>query len=325
MTNQLIRICLITLLVGGNAGLAATTGIKAGFASLDISPEIGMHEAHAMSRRVFTAFRDPCKVRVVVFDDGERKVALVGLDTLIVPRSIVIEARSKIETVCGIPPSAIMIGASHSHSSGPVGLVMPGQFDRAPADIQRLAYEEESIANPKYLSLLLRQIIEAVRLADANCKPAQIGFGYGHEPTVAFNRRQRMKNGQSWTNGGAMNPDIVGYAGPTDPQVGVMGAWDESGFGLDIKAGTRFPFTFIAELANGCVGYVPPEEAFGPNGGGYETRLTFYSNLEVTAGRQFADTGVALAREMKAGILPEFPRIPAPAKPWPYGSVPPER
>jgi hypothetical protein len=26
-----------------------------------------------------------------------------------------------------------------------------------------------------------------------------------------------------------MNPDIIDYAGPIDPQVGVLGAWDEQG------------------------------------------------------------------------------------------------
>ena len=95
-------------------------------------------------------------------------------------------------------------------------------------------------------------------------------------------------------------------------------------YGLEIKAGSGFPITFPVELANGCVGYVPTEEAFGEHGGGYETRLTSYSNLEITAGSKFRDTGLELARQMKPVPLPQRPPGPPFKAGWTYGNVPPQ-
>jgi hypothetical protein len=96
-------------------------------------------------------------------------------------------------------------------------------------------------------------------------------------------------------------------------------------YGLDIKNRSPFKYTFPVELANGCIGYVPTEEALGSHGGGYETRLTSYSNLEPKTGTIIAETGVDMAWQMTPGKEPEFPVAkPFSGKPWEYGSVRPE-
>jgi hypothetical protein len=96
-------------------------------------------------------------------------------------------------------------------------------------------------------------------------------------------------------------------------------------YGLGIKRESPFPFTFPVELANGCAGYVPTEEALGPRGGGYETRLTYYSNLEPTAGTQIMKAGIRLAQQLKPGIVPTRANVgPWQGGAWSYGSVPPE-
>jgi neutral ceramidase len=495
-----LAVALITAAFSSHAAETVST-IKAGFAERDITPGIGSERPSGYAKQFLTRFHDPCKVRAAVFDDGKRKLAIVSVDALFVPRSVVMNARAEIEKLTGIPIAATMIAATHSHSSGPIGMVQPGQYDAAPEEIRRLAYEESSLANAGYLVRITHEIAQAVRIADQARAPAQLGFGVGHEDKAAFNRRMRMKNGQTWTMPGLMNPDIVDAAGPIDPQVGVIGAWSLDGkligtivnfschattspggisanwiyyteraiqgsldsrapvlflagacgdvghvdsrspyeyrsgeawaqfiggrvgaeavkvlvsiprgtdvpldvrqktwtiprraptaerianarailargkrppdltdwlfaketlmlthllatepavdvevqalqigpticignpaeyfveWGLEIKKRSRFPFTFVVELANGCVGYVPTDEAFSTTGGGYETRLTSYSNLDITAGRQIAEASVALAHELTPGPLPEFPKIKSPGAPWPYGSVPPE-
>src|SRR5690606_30030816 len=65
--------------------------------------------------------------------------------------------------------------------------------------------------------------------ADKTKVPAHLGFGSGHEDKVSFNRRLRMKHGQAWSHPGVGNPDIIDYAAPIDPEVGVVAAWNLQG------------------------------------------------------------------------------------------------
>jgi hypothetical protein len=477
---------------------------KAGFAERDITPDIGMESPGNYGKAHHKSFHDPCKVRAVVFDDGQKRVALVGIDLLFVTRHLVLEVRKEIQKRCGILPEDIMIGASHSHSSGPIGMGEPGDFDKASPLVKDLVNNNSIVSDPGYTQVLKKQIVDAVVLAYENRVDAKLAVGNGYEDKVSYNRRLRMKNGLSYSHPGAGNPDIIDYAGPIDPQVGTVGVWDLKGnllgtvvnfachattspggisaswigsmertirgatgnaalpvvfmqgacgditqvdnltkfqnpgaeewwdivggrvgaeayktlllirrgagsdipldsrqrvwtvkrriptpekvqkslelvkagpeksgttewtfakeilvldaiikarplvevevqaiqvgpmvfvsnpaeyfvqYQLDIKAGSKFPFTFVVELANGITGYVPTEEAMGSNGGGYETRLTSYSNLEVSAGRQFANTGIELANQMVPGKVPLPPPPPPFKAPWAYGNLPPE-
>jgi len=476
-----------------------------GFADVDISPDIGMERPGGYGKSYHQAFHDPCKARAVVFDDGENPVALVGLDALIIVEGHVAEVRRRVAEETDIAAGVVMIGASHSHSSGPSGMVQPGQFDHADALIQQLAYEESSMADPEYVERMIDGIVEAVVTAWNERSELALGFGSGMEDSVSFNRRWRMKNGLTYTHPRQGNPDMVEEAGPIDPEVGVIGAWNEEGelvgcvvnfachatasprgisanwpwalekvidgtfgedtvvvflngnsgdvtqvdnaspysrvggtpdalrvggrvgaeavkvlvgispaaqtnevtlghrqrileiprrvpsgerlarcrelvetkpteataindwiwakeivlldaliasepvrpvevqaiqvgpavflsnpaeyfceFGLRQKEESPFPFTWPVSLANGCVGYVPTSEALGPNGGGYETRLTSYSNLIPEAGDQICEAGIALAKELKPDAVPEPEPAPEFSDSWRYGNVPPE-
>jgi hypothetical protein len=67
--------------------------------------------------------------------------------------------------------------------------------------------------------------------------------------------------------------------------------------GKRIKAESGFDITFVVELANGCVGYLPTLEAF--DGGGYETDLARSSKLIPEAGNMVVEKAIGLLKEPK--------------------------
>jgi hypothetical protein len=66
--------------------------------------------------------------------------------------------------------------------------------------------------------------------------------------------------------------------------------------GLDIKNRSPFRHTFIAELANDWIGYVPDADAFKL--GGYQVWTGFHSYVEPGTGERIVDEAIAMLREL---------------------------
>ena len=113
--------------------------MKAGFADREIRPEPGMEVPGGYGKAFGKEIHDPPKVRAAVFDDGKKRVALVGIDALLIRRDTALAARKLATERCGIPSDCILLGASHSHTSGPTGMIAPGDFEFASDFVKDLA------------------------------------------------------------------------------------------------------------------------------------------------------------------------------------------
>ena len=125
-----------------------------------------MEQPGGYGKSYHKSFHDPCKVRAVVFDDGTKRVALVGIDALSVGIHLSIPCANRSGRDAASLMSAIIIGASHSHSSGPVHGTMPGDYDHADSLVRSLAYDKSTCVDPKYLEHVKKQLVEVVCQAD---------------------------------------------------------------------------------------------------------------------------------------------------------------
>jgi hypothetical protein len=180
--------------------------VHVGFGEADITPKPGSQSPGGMSARVVHETHDPLKAVAMVLRNGETSLALVGIDALFITAETTARARAAIEKAAKIPGHHVLIGASHTHSGGPIASCFGSEAD------------------PDYQALVADRVAEAVSSAAHALHEAEVGVGTGHEPSIAFNRRFLMRDGRHVTHPGKGNPEIVKPAGPIDPDVGVLAA-----------------------------------------------------------------------------------------------------
>ncbi|HEV3120243.1 MAG TPA: hypothetical protein VGY58_24495, partial [Gemmataceae bacterium] len=135
--------------------------LQLGFGTGDLTPETGMEMPGGFFKRAGKAGRDKLLAVACVVHDGTTPVALVGIDTLFITRPTVEQARRAIQAATQIPGDHFLIGASHTHSGGPIASCLGCD------------------ANPAYLDKVVKAITGAVDGAWHTLHAAELGIGTG--------------------------------------------------------------------------------------------------------------------------------------------------
>lgn len=196
----------------GQPALGQSPEFRAGAAEADISPQSlpairngGIVEASC--DRVL----DPLKARALAMSAGGETVAVVVVDSCMIPRDLCDEAKALAAKRAPLKVGRILISATHTHSA-------PSVMD----------FCLGSRSQRDYAAMLPGKIADAVVAAHSRLEPARAGCGRAEAPGHTFCRRWIARPGKeivdpfgartgiAHMNPGYGHPDFLGPAGPVD-------------------------------------------------------------------------------------------------------------
>jgi hypothetical protein len=191
--------------------------LRVGAALVDVTPvHLPVLINGGMLSRTADQIRTPIHARAIVLDDGAERLGIVVVDSCMMPRALLDEAKNLASQRTKIRPDRMLIAATHTHS--------------APSSMSCLGTD----ADPTYVPYLREKLAEALASAEAELQPARAGWAvtdaaeytalrrwirrpdriaedpFGN-PTV----RANMHAGRNWD-------DVTGESGPEDPDLSLI-------------------------------------------------------------------------------------------------------
>ena len=223
----------LLLLISTSAHSAPEKVFRAGAAAIDITPEKFPVIVNGMfEERTAMQAHDPLHARALVLDDGTTRLAIAVVDSCMLPRELLDDAKRLASKSTGIPVDRILISATHTHS--------------APSAMGALG----SDADPDYPAFLVPRLAAAIEEAAKNLATARIGWGAIQDaehtnvrryirrpdrmlkdPFGELTVRAHMHPGYRFGKG-----DAVGPSGPKDPGLSMLAVQMTDGKPLAVLA-----------------------------------------------------------------------------------------
>lgn len=209
----------------------AVPQFRAGAFAIDVTPtELPVIINGSMREHTSSKIVDRLHARCLVLDDSREQIAIVVVDSCMMPRSLLDEAKQLASEATGLRPDRILISATHTHAAPSVMPVLGSRRDE------------------KYAAFLPRQIAKGIEQAFARLAPARIGWAIGRDETNVACRRWLMKPGALGPNPfgetgeranmhpGFDNPNAIRPTGQVDPEVAVLSVQTAAGRPLALLA-----------------------------------------------------------------------------------------
>jgi len=220
----------------------ALAEFSAGAAVIDASPtQFPVLVNGGMTSRSADKVVTPICARAIVLDDGQQRLGIVVVDSCMMPRPLLDEAKALAAQRTTIRADRILISATHTHT--------------APSSMGCLGTD----ADPNYLPVLRERIVAALVAAEANLEPAQVGWAIGNAaPLTALRRwirrpdriaddpfgnatvRANMHAGSNWD-------DVTGESGPEDPDLSLISLQAKNGRPIAVLANFSMHYFGVPE------------------------------------------------------------------------------
>lgn len=313
---------LKSFLLAGLAFLPATAlraEFSAGAAVTDVTPkQLPVLVNGGMTSRSVDKVRTPVSARALAFSDGKETFVIVVVDSCMMGRDLLDQAKGLAAEKAHIPREHILLSATHAHS--------------APSSMGCLGTD----ADPVYSPFLVKKLVEAILAPLAKLQPARIGWGetdagdytalrrwvlhpkfLREDPFGNLTVRANMHTAANWDH-------VTGPSGPEDPMLQVISVQTKEGKPLGLLANFSMHYFgdqdisadyfglfsnglqdaidpgktgFVAMMSHGCSGDIWRHD--------YEKSADQASNT--TTIEQYSDGMIALALKAIEGISYERP------------------
>lgn len=192
--------------------------LRAGAASLDITPSPGHAIPGQWLCRTAERVRDPLLVNALVLESDGVRAGIVSCDVGSLKNRVVQAVRSAVRGELGIPPERLILHATHTHTGPPI------------MEALGTPCEEDCVARVQ------EAVVRSISQAAAELQEASVAWGATSAPGLAFPRRFHMADGTVVMHPAKDDPNRLRPEGVPDDTLTAMGVFAADGTAIALAA-----------------------------------------------------------------------------------------